>query len=756
MVGLLKTSNAQRFFLSILVFLVVTDLAILLDIPILRQVLGFLFLTFLPGLLILLILKLDRLGFLEKLLLSVGLSVAFSMLFGFLVNGSLHALGYAKPVSTIPLLSSFSIANAILLIVAYGRNKGFTPSLSNLRLTTTEKAFLVLPVLFPLLSILGMRTMNSTDNNVWLMFLLFLIPAYVIFVSLFNRRVPEKVYPIAIFLISISLLLMFSLRSNHLIGADVHIEYYLFQTTLSNSHWSILGSGILDACLSISLLPSIYQIFLHVDSEFLFKVLYSLIVSILPLVVYILCRKYIGAFYAFLGSIFFMSQIVFLWTPAEARGNIAVLFFALAIMVFFQDNISEFARRALFVILTISVIVSHYSGAYIFFFILLLTLIGTRILSSIISRRKELAPASAGNVAGEDPPISLPPRGHHLGSDAKVPKATTPESSRTQLRMGITTTLVVLFFVMLFFWNSQLTEAPFYSVVRSLQQTFANLGRFFVAEARETGVQAAFGGVALTKGIPQWVHFVVSWLTVFFVAIGVLTAIRRYKAMVPTPGSGHGKLDFLSRKLEPEYFVLLMACFALLVVSVVFPVISKSYSVSRVYFQAMVPLAIFFVIGGITASRYIKSHPQWVILLVLIPYFLCATGAMYQIFGQPGAITLSSEGRHYDQEYVSDQESYGAKWLGDKAGENTKIYTFRYGSNRLISQGGIQSWRIDNHSLIERDSEINGYIYLRYHNVVNGKVLDEQGSHDISEYQDKFAGKGMIYSNGGSEIWISN
>ena len=69
-----------------------------------------------------------------------------------------------------------------------------------------------------------------------------------------------------------------------------------------------------------------------------------------------------------------------------------------------------------------------------------------------------------------------------------------------------------------------------------------------------------------------------------------------------------------------------------------------------------------------------------IILLVLIPYFLCATGMMYNIFGVPRAIALNSEGERYDMLYVHDQESYGAKWLRDNSElENTMIYTDQLG-----------------------------------------------------------------------------
>jgi len=749
MTKLLKTSGVKRFFLFIVVFLIVTDLAVLLDIPVLRQVLAFLFLTVLPGLLILLILKLNKIGLLEKVVLSVGLSVAFLMLFGLVVNSLLLATGYVRPLSTVPLLTSFSIAIVILSIAAYLRNKHAIFSSINLKLNTAEKALLIVPALFPLLSIWGTRLMNVTDNNLCLMFLLFLIPAYVIFVSFFNRQVSERVYPFAIFLTSISLLLMFSLRSNHLIGADTHLEYYYFQTTFSNSHWSILESGLLDACLSISLLPSIYQSFLDINPEYLFKVLYSLLVAILPLVTYILSRKYIGSFYAFLTSIFVMSQIIFLWTPAEARTNTAILFFALAIMVLFHDGIGEFNKRALFIIFMVSTILTHYSTSYVFFLILLLTWIVMEILSGIALRRKKAVALSQNPVAGQDPEPTALEGKPSSGSDDRVHRDATVESPWR--KRSITIVAVSLFFVFLFLWYSQITETPFRIGVRVIGRTFTNFYEFFLLESRGEIAQAALGKDIIYKGVPEKVEFVFSWMTILLIAIGVFALIRRFKGMWSTLGSGCAKSGLLPGKFKAEHLTLLVVCCAILLFSLVLPSISRSYGGIRTYFQMMAPLSVVFGIGGITVSKYLRSQPQWVLLAVLIPYLMCTTGTMYQICGSPKAITLNSEGWHYGGAYISDQESYGARWLRDKAGENTKTYAFPRSRNMLISQAGIR--RPDTDSLLEPDGKVNGYIYLRYYDVVGGKVLDKYGSYDIAEYQDKFMGKNKIYSNGGTEVW---
>ena len=132
-----------KWFGLVITIIALTNITILWGIPVLRQIFGFIFLTFIPGFLILLILKLNRLGLLEKIVLSVGLSVAFLMLFGLALNSSLLAVGYTRPLSTVPLLISFSTATIVLAIIAYIRNKGITFSFPSLKLTTREKMLLM-------------------------------------------------------------------------------------------------------------------------------------------------------------------------------------------------------------------------------------------------------------------------------------------------------------------------------------------------------------------------------------------------------------------------------------------------------------------------------------------------------------------------------------------------------------------------------------------------------------------------------------
>ena len=725
----------KEYFYILIILLIITDLSILLNIPFLRQILGFLFLTILLGLLVFQILKLNKLDFLEKFILAWGLSVSFLMFFGLLINNLSLAFGYKTPLSTISLLVTFNLTFIVLAIIGYKLNKDPVFSLPNVNLSTSEKAFLIIPIIFPALSIFGMHIMNTTDNNILLMILLFLIPTYIVFVCVFNHKFSKRLYPVVIFLISISLLLLMSLRSNHIIGVDTHDEYYLFRTTLDNLHWRVFGHTTFAACLSISLLPTVYQSILNISPEFLFKILYSLLYSITPLAVYVISKRYIEEGYAFLASCFFMFQTNFLFTELYSRTNTAILFFALAMMILFNDKIDPLKKRILFIVFMASCVVSHYSTAYTFFFIMLGTFVGMEIMSKKYTFKKI---------------VSL--------------------------------TIVTLFFALIFFWYSQVTEEPFNAGVRFIEATFSNLNMFYIEELREGGTEAMLGGCIMQKGIPHRIQFVWTWLTFMFIGIGIITLIRRYKEMSFSEWN-FNKPDFLKEKFEIGYFAIALICSGLLVMTIVLPHIAAGYSLQRTYSTLITILSVFFVIGGITLSKHFfffkkktcakrknnsffgkaffskerfdgekasQVRAYLIILLVLIPYFLCVTGVMYNIFDVPRSIVLNSEGEQYDKMYIHDQESYGVKWLENNADQGNDVYVGGSNSGLIfISQARILSdiRRIEH-------KKIDGYIYLGYYNVIDNKLITS-GSvvHNMTEYSDIFVEKSRIYDNGGSEMW---
>ena len=80
------TMNSKHFLAFILLIQSIVYVTVLLDVPVARQIIGFLYLTFIPGIIIIKLLKIDELDRLEMVLFSIGLSVAFLMLAGLSIN----------------------------------------------------------------------------------------------------------------------------------------------------------------------------------------------------------------------------------------------------------------------------------------------------------------------------------------------------------------------------------------------------------------------------------------------------------------------------------------------------------------------------------------------------------------------------------------------------------------------------------------------------------------------------------------------
>ncbi|NPV51546.1 MAG: hypothetical protein HPY60_10190 [Candidatus Methanofastidiosum sp.] len=109
----------RRDILYLILLMFIMDIAIFMDIPILRQSLPFIFFSTIPGYLLVKIMNLD-LKLLEKSLLSVGLSLAMLIFTGLVINTAYPII--KRPVSLLPMVISLNLLTAILLIVYYLRH----------------------------------------------------------------------------------------------------------------------------------------------------------------------------------------------------------------------------------------------------------------------------------------------------------------------------------------------------------------------------------------------------------------------------------------------------------------------------------------------------------------------------------------------------------------------------------------------------------------------------------------------------------
>ena len=140
------------------------------DVPGLRQIIGFIFLTFVPGILILRILKIHNVGLIESLLYSVGLSVAFVMFSGLFINFALPLVGISRPISVFPVATTLTIFTLILAAVAYRRDRGFSAPAQpkSTRALSPSVLFLVLALI---IAVFGALMVNYYQNNILLLIL---------------------------------------------------------------------------------------------------------------------------------------------------------------------------------------------------------------------------------------------------------------------------------------------------------------------------------------------------------------------------------------------------------------------------------------------------------------------------------------------------------------------------------------------------------------------------------------------------------
>ena len=699
-------------------YILVAMLCILLDIPVLRQILALPMLLVLPGLLILYLLKLDRCTTIEKIVLIVGMSAAFLMIFGVIFDVLLLELGYDKPLQTKTFVPAFSCALIVLTAAVYRVNRQALLSFAfPLRINAMGRQILLLPVMLPLLAIFGMRLLNNSDANGLVLIFLGLIPVSVILLTIFSRDITEDTYPIALLIIAGALLSMFALRSEHILGHDVHTEYYMFTQTTSSWHWhwnetSFLDYPRLNSCLSLTILPTAFQSMLDVSwSEYLFKFVYVLICSFSPLVVYIIAARYVRPVYAFLAGMFFSSQLVFIHAAGSPRTDIAIFFFALCIMVLFNRSIPESTRTVLFGIFMAALVVSHYSTTWVALAILVAVYLMGLAMKNHIPVRK----------------ISI----EHI----------------------------LLAILLVVFWYGIVNKDVISSGSGFIQGAIDSFDQFFSPESRSSDVGELAGQGIASRSLLDNVHLIVVWATLICLAVGIIGTLVKREQLIMSHQSRGSVTPPIHSRLEIEFYFVIVSCAAILAAAVIIPYFSEGYGIQRSFAQMSVVVSLAFILGCLFLSGFRQELAPVLILVILTLYFVFSTGLMDTLVGTDN-MDISSDGEGAEYEIVHDQEIAASGWLHDYGSEDQSddviiLTPDEFGKRMLISQGDIHPVQIDSRVFIlQRLMPPDVYVYLNRNNVVNQEVVGEdEVIYPISDYEYRYEEKDLVFTNGGSEVW---
>jgi uncharacterized membrane protein len=710
------------------------------SIPIVQQLIGLVYLTFIPGILILAALRLRNLGIVEAVLYAVGLSITVVMSIGLVDTIVFNAVNVIKPFSSISVTSSVSLVVLVLCAIAYFRNRSHPKPLFNIEMLVPLTPTLFL-ITIPFITVFSTYLVNTYNVNVG-QFALYVILGAVVLLIAFDTFIPSKLYPLAVFVIALSLLFHQTLISAWLTGWDIQFEYSLANSVLNAGFWNPNLLNHYDGMLSVVSLAPIYSIISSLNLVWVFKIAYPVIFALVPLGLYQIFRRQLDDKIAFLSAFFFMSiSSFFVEMTALGRQEVAEFFFVLMILLLVSKEMNKTIQSALFVVFSLSLVVSHYGLTYIvllFLFVMWLVL--------------TVAP-----VDGSKPAMS------YLRSEIGIHKdnqiiAPSPESPS---RSAVTILSILLLFIASFAWYAFTAKEEILRIVASLGSQIAGSIENLFDPTYSQAVNIAVSQAHPSQGsilhqVVYGANAFVNYLNQFFILVGVCLVIflkkHRFKFQFP-------------------YVVLSTIALGYLIAAIAVPYLSRSLEWSRVYQITSILLAPFLVIGfikiGETAAATMSkgksklrlgnsalvnpSRLTRLLAIYLVLYMLFSTGSIFALTEGHQTIALSNQ---IEDVKFNHQEVVGVTWLANKSG-GEGIYGDVYKTRLFGAFAPGQELMLPPDP---QNTSAGVYIFLGTYNIEHNQaeITNDIGVNRQWYYTNVtpfISNRSLIYSNAGANVY---
>ncbi len=669
-----KIPARLKSLIVLIIIQLVFILSIALDIPIATQIFSFIFLVFFPGYIVLTILRIRELQLIDIILYSVGLSIAFVMLLGCLINFLYPLIGISEPLSTLSIVGTITIITIILSIFAYLRKKEnlFSNSLSwSINFSEMTLAPTLFLLALPILSILGAYSVTFYGNNILLLFLLAILPIVPILVAF--GRIPKNLFLLALFSVAISLLFSNSLISKYLVEwGDSSWEYYFANDALKNSLWNFTLHSNYNADLSTNILAPVLSKVCNIDLMWVFKILYPLIFAFSPLAIYRVTQKQTSEKIAFFSSFLFMATFTFFTSSlGTARFEVAALFLLLLLLAMVGMESSK-SRTLLIAVFSFSLIVSHYALATMFLVIIFIALV-----LLLISRRKS-----------------------------------------TILNIGF----VLFYATMAMAWFSFVSS-------QSVLQSLGNISSFvggdiltrFLNPLQSNSLNIFIGA----NNVPLLQLTAIAYLIAgFFISFAVISALVQRRNRI-------FKREYFLLSIASFALLVVGLLFPHLALSLG---IERLYHYSLLFlapFCIIGGIAFFdLIINLIKHQKKISNRgsSKKMVSLFIAVYLLASTGLIFNIAGQPVTFSmLSLNSTSAWHAHFNDAEMTGAKWVDKNTNTNANILIDYNGAFLLQMLRGIFSPLYGDGEV--KTPIVNGdYVFLDHENIVDGIArLGNQG-----------------------------
>lgn len=692
-----------------------------------RQIICFVYITLIPGIIVIRILKLESHLNMETLLYIVGVSAAIVMWMGIFINKFYFSLGITNPISLLPLMASMTALIFILsLLSCRGEMRKTNNNYITLLIKLASPSTLYL-CLIPFVSIIGTYLMNFYQSNLMIIIFILITSLLIVLIGL-EKAIPENLYPLAIFVSSISLLFHRSLISQHIWGWDIHSEFYFSQLVIANSYWNTSTFYDINSVPSITILAPIYSIILNTSVIWIYKAMIPFLFSFVPVGLYYSYKNLFNNKISFFSVYFFMSIFSFYGElTVLLRQEIAELFLVLLIVLLLNKKMPSIARSVLIVIFSSSLIVSHYGLAYIYMTILLLSVIIKNFVSgNMISRiRNSISFSREGKTRGA---IS-----NYMSSN-----------------------YIYFYTIFTVTWYVYISDSYVFEVIVKLSQNIIN-GLFsdFLDPKSTAGLNVLTTGTSsIMYQSLKFLHLI----TFFFIFIGLLDLIMTKR-----------------KSISEEYLSFSITSFGINAGAIIIPFFASCITTTRLYHITLIYLAPFFTIGGLfiynlVSKRQVRftisnqaAQSYKALSIFLFIFFLFNIGFIHEITHDknPTSISLNST---YDFPRFNEMEIDGAKWLGDKISNSAACMADPFGAP-LLYEYIFPRWRMSSFKDDTENTSRGSLIFFRNLNV-NDKILSSTKNRSIERpygivdlknsifYNNVLINKSKIYNNKGSEVWL--
>lgn len=671
-------------------------------IPLLREIIGFFYLIFIPGILIIRLMELENLNNTDELLYSVGVSIAILMFIGLFMNTFYPLFGFTSPLSTISLFITINVLVWVLCALNFikVRNKVEPIFLRFEDLISPSTLFLCL---IPFLAIIGTYLVNSYNNNLLILLSLVLVAIIPLLVTF--DKLPKRLYPLSIFVISITLLFHISLISFFIYGRDSFEEYFVASITLKNMYWNPNTSDYLNSVFTVSIFPTILAKICNLNLEWIFKIIYQFLYVLVPLTLYQIFKEQTNEKISFFSVFFFVASITFFFElPQLFRQEIGEIFFVLSVLLILTTKISPVKKSILLVTFLITLTFSHYALSFIYAFLLFcIWAVAFLINSSLINKIK---------------------------NKFKLLK------DRFQFQSPISFNFVLLAVVVALSWYIFVSNSE---VFKQLIVIAKVISRSLVTELLNPKSSEALDiAFQPKKYITLSIITFLNLAAQGFIAIGLLTTFWKDKF-----------------KINPSFYLLALINFVFWIFAVTIPYFSSILTADRLYHITLIFLSLFLTIGlykilNLVFSLNLKNSLK-IGSVFLVVFFVLNVGFVGFFIGEETSMALDSSA---DWPKANVYELQSAIWINSEKNMDYVVYADVYRWPLV----GAFNWNGSNYlpQNLTWIPQSQSYIYLGSQNIKNNQFLYGGGKLSGGNYipiNEVIADKDLIFDNGGSRVY---